>query len=176
MLEALITSKTRIKLLTKFFLNPDSQSYLRGLAEEFGESSNAIRVELNRFEEAGLLQTESVGNKKMFRANKSHPLFKDLHRMVKKTMGIDKIVENVIQQLGKVDQAYLIGDFARGKNSPTVDVLLIGDHLNMTYLVELIGKAEKLIAKKIRYLILNKSEADNYLMQVSDKMLIWNKQ
>jgi len=38
MLEALITSKTRIKLMPKFFLNSASTGYLRGLASEFGES------------------------------------------------------------------------------------------------------------------------------------------
>jgi len=67
MIESLITSKTRVKLLLKFFLNSDTTSYLRGLESEFGESTNSIRVELNRLEEAGLLITASDGNKKMFR-------------------------------------------------------------------------------------------------------------
>jgi hypothetical protein len=47
MLQALITSRTRIKLLLKFFLNSSNTSYLRDLAAEFGESTNAIRLELN---------------------------------------------------------------------------------------------------------------------------------
>ena len=54
MLDSLITSKTRVKLL-KFFMNPETRSYLRSLAEEFGESTNAVRVELNRLEKAGIL-------------------------------------------------------------------------------------------------------------------------
>ena len=58
MLDSLITSKTRIKLLLKFFLNSSMKAYLRGLAEEFGESTNAIRLELNHLEEAGLLKSE----------------------------------------------------------------------------------------------------------------------
>ncbi|MCK9327448.1 MAG: ArsR family transcriptional regulator, partial [Bacteroidales bacterium] len=78
MLDTLITSKTRIKLILRFFLNPKSTAYLRGLAEEFGESSNAIRLELNRFEEAGLLQSETQGNKKLFKANIAHPLYGDI--------------------------------------------------------------------------------------------------
>jgi len=63
MLEALITSKTRIKLLLKFFLNSSNTGYLRGLEPEFGESTNAIRQELNRFEAADLLLTSVEGNK-----------------------------------------------------------------------------------------------------------------
>ena len=69
MIETLISSKTRIKLLLKFFLNSSSRSYLRGLETEFGDSSNAIRLELNRFEKAGMLKTCTEGNKKYFQAN-----------------------------------------------------------------------------------------------------------
>jgi len=63
MLDTLITSKTRIKLLLKFFLNSNASSYLRNLEGEFGESTNGIRLELNKFEKAGLLQSQVSGNK-----------------------------------------------------------------------------------------------------------------
>jgi predicted transcriptional regulator len=78
MLDSLITSKTRIKLLLKFFLNSDNKSYLRNLEQEFGESSNAIRVELNRLEEADLLRSEVSGNKKFFSANTNQQHCKEL--------------------------------------------------------------------------------------------------
>ena len=70
MIEALISSKTRIKLLLKFFLNSSNKSYLRGLETEFGDSTNGIRLELNKLEEAGLLKTRIKGNKKIFQPNK----------------------------------------------------------------------------------------------------------
>ncbi len=73
MLETLITSKTRVKLLMKFFLNYHNISYLRDLASEFGESTNAIRLELNKMEEAGLLLATHKGNKKLFKANAKTP-------------------------------------------------------------------------------------------------------
>ena len=78
MLDALITSKTRIKLMLKFFLNTGATGYLRGLETEFGDSTNAIRLELNRFEEAGLLEAHTESNRKVFQANKKHPLFPDI--------------------------------------------------------------------------------------------------
>jgi DeoR/GlpR family transcriptional regulator of sugar metabolism len=81
MLEALITSKTRIKLLLKFFLNPSTSAHLRGLATEFNESSNAIRLELNRLEDAGMLTTVSEGNKKLFQVNKKHALFNSYNKL-----------------------------------------------------------------------------------------------
>ena len=74
MLDTLITSKTRIKLLLKFFLNSNASSYLRNLESEFQESTNGIRLELNKFEKAGLLQSHMSGNKKLYQANTGHPL------------------------------------------------------------------------------------------------------
>ena len=53
MLDALITSKTRVRLLVKFFLNPTMKSYLRELASEFEESTNSVRLELNRLKRSG---------------------------------------------------------------------------------------------------------------------------
>ena len=81
MLESLITSKTRIKLLLKFFLNSKATAYLRNLEAEFGESTNAIRVELNRFEKAGLILSQTSGNKKVYQANTQHPFFSDIHKI-----------------------------------------------------------------------------------------------
>ena len=174
MLEALITSKTRIKLILKFFMNPESSSYLRGLAEEFGESTNAIRVELNRFEKAGLLESEALGNKKMFKANVTHPLFMDLQQIVQKTFGIDKIVDQLVKELGDVEKAYLVGSFARGQNGKTVDIVLVGNDLNMDYLLKLIAKVEKLIGKKLRYLVLAVCEAEAHMRSIKEKVLIYN--
>jgi DNA-binding MarR family transcriptional regulator len=66
-LDTLIQSKTRLKLLLRFFLNPESSAYLRGLAQEFNESTNAVRVELNRFEEAGLIQSHKDSTRRCIR-------------------------------------------------------------------------------------------------------------
>ncbi|MBK8547478.1 MAG: hypothetical protein IPL63_08830 [Saprospiraceae bacterium] len=102
MIETLISSKTRIKLLLKFFLNSKSTSYLRGLETEFGDSTNAIRVELNRFEKAGMLSSFIKGNKKYFRANTDHPLYNETHNILLKYIGFDKIIDTVIERLGEV--------------------------------------------------------------------------
>jgi len=176
MLDTLITSKTRIKLLLKFFLNSNSRSYLRGLESEFGESSNAIRLELNRFEDAGLLTSEMEGNKKMFRANTTHPLFEDIHNIILKYIGLDQIVEKVARKLGDVLLVFLTGDFARGKDSSIVDLIFVGDHIDKEYLIRLVEKAEKLIRRKIRYLVYTMAEFDaEYTAErtATDLLLLW---
>jgi predicted nucleotidyltransferase len=161
MLDTLIQSKTRIKLLLRFFLNPDSSAYLRGLAQEFEESTNSVRIELNRFEEAGLITAHKEGNKKMYGVNTDHPLFNDFHQIALKHFGIDRIIEQVIEKLGDLDAVYLTGDLARGLDTNIVDIVLIGDDIDAAYLASLTEKAEKIVDKKIRTVIFRNSEDIN---------------
>ena len=172
MIETLITSKTRVKLLLKFFLNPSSQAYLRGLEAEFEESTNGIRQELNRFEQAGMLISFMSGNKKMFMANIKHPLFQDIQNIILKYVGIDKIIATLAGRLGNLDKVYLTGDYAHGKDSGIIDLIFIGD-LDTNYLVQLITKAEQLIQRKIRFLIYTKDDYPQ-IGDTKDHLLIWN--
>lgn len=176
MLETLITSRTRVKLLLKFFLNSGSSSYLRGLESEFGESTNAIRLELNRFEKAGLLSTSTSGNKKIFRANTSHPLFKDIHNLLLKYIGFDQIVDKVVTKLGDVKMVFITGDFARGLDSNIMDLLFIGDSIDKEYLMKLINKSEGLIKRKIKYLVYTTQEFKKAYSNGTNKeemLLLW---
>lgn len=176
MLNALITSKTRVRLLVKFFLNPTMKAYLRQLADEFGESTNAVRVELNRLKEAGLLESEAQGNLVMYNAKTSHPLYPEIRSIVNKITGIDSIIESVIERLGSVDEAYLIGDYAKGQDTGIIDVILIGD-VNKAYLHELIEKAEVLVQRKVRALVMTPDELNDYLKkQNGHSLLLWSKE
>lgn len=172
MLDTLISSKTRIRLLLKFFINPDLKAYLRGLTSEFGESSNAIRLELNKFEKAGMLNSVFDGNKKLFKVNQAHPLFFEVRNMILKHVGISSLIEGLIERLGKPERVYLNGDFAQGINSDVIDITIIGN-IDKTYLVELIDKVEKELDKKIKYLIYSPEEAANIQFDKEKSLLIW---
>jgi hypothetical protein len=174
MLNTLVTSKTRIKLLVKFFLNSTTRSYLRDLEAEFGESTNGIRMELNRFEEAGMLVSNHEGNKKIFRANTKHPLFGDIHNILLKYTGIDQVIENVLNRLGGLQQAWLIGDFARGRDSKIIDLLLVGENINLEALLGYIAKVEELIERKVRYLMLTPVEAKNIETDYPERLLLFD--
>ncbi|AZQ61560.1 ArsR family transcriptional regulator [Flammeovirga pectinis] len=152
MLDALITSKTRLKLLLKFFINPTNTSYLRGLATEFSESTNSVRVELNRLEKADMLMSFVEGNKKLFKANTKHPLYTDIQTIVLKYVGIDAIIEKVLNNLGEVQQVFLVGDLANGTNNKTIELLIVGE-VNEEYLQSTIHKVENTIKRSICYTI-----------------------
>ncbi len=159
MLETLISSRTRIKLLLRLFLDPGTTAYLRGLAEEFDESTNSVRVELNRFEEANMLVAENKGNKKLYKANEKHPLFRDIHSILLKYIGVDRIINAIIERMGKLEKVYLTGDYALGRDSGIIDLTFVGE-IDKNYLVDMVGKAEKMINKKVRFIIYDTDEWD----------------
>ncbi|PKO98487.1 MAG: transcriptional regulator [Bacteroidetes bacterium HGW-Bacteroidetes-8] len=174
MLESLITSKTRIKLMIKFFINSDTTAYLRNLSEEFRESTNAIRLELNRFEEAKLLESKNEQNKKVYKANTKHPYFKDMHRLLLKYVGIEEIVDNVVKHIGELERGYIINDFAQGNPGNILDLLLVGKNFDYDYLNKLVRKAEESVSFKIRYIAVSPNEASQYIPDKTKTLLVWS--
>ena len=174
MLETLITSKTRIKILLKFFMNPNNTAHLRGLAEEFNESTNGVRVELNRLTKANLLTRVSEGRTIKYQANTNHSLFNDISSIVKKYIGIDTLIDVLLAKLGNVELALVIGDYARGIDSGIIDLVLVGN-VDREYLQVLIDKTEELIDRKIRPLILTKEELENLSdrLETDKALVVW---
>lgn len=174
MLDTLITSRTRIKLLLKFFSNSSNSAYLRSLAEEFGESTNSVRVELNRLSEAGLLSSVPSGNTILYKANTNSPLFPEIRNMVTKHLGFDRIVEQVVKRLGEVELAFISGSYAKGVESGIVDLVLVGT-LNKERLLEYIEKTEAMLRSKIRPLVLSVKEFTTMKKELLNEphILIW---
>ena len=176
MLDSLITSKTRIKLLMKFFLNPGTRGYLRELASEFGESTNSVRVELNRLSHAKIISSETVGRTIEYHANASHSLFKELRDLVQKYAGVDQLVETLIKVIGDVNTAYLVGDYALGIDSGLIDIILIGS-INKQELDRIAERRGKDIGRKIRPMVVSKKELRTLWAQLNmdHALLIWGK-
>lgn len=154
MLDILITSKTRVKLLLKFFSNKNAASHLRGLAKEMDESTNAVRLELNKLSEAGILVSQEEGNTIQYKANAQHPLFPELSSLVRKYLGLDKVVENLVKRLGDLKLALVTGDYAQGKDSGTIALTVVGN-VDMVLLDYLINKTETMISRKVSVEVVN---------------------
>lgn len=154
-------------------MNSQTKSYLRSLEGEFGESTNAIRLELNKFEEAGMLKADVNGNKKVYQANTKHPLFEDIHSIIKKYIGIDKVIEQIIGNVGQLEKVYLIGDYAKGVDGGIIDFLLVGQQFNYGYIANMTTKAEKKIDRKIRFLYMNPEEFIGQVPTAESGLLLW---
>jgi len=155
-LNKLITSKTRLRLLIKFFINQANSGYLNGLASEFKESTNSIRKELNHLSEAGYLEKFKDQNKVAYKANTNHPLFEILQKVVYKHLGLEEIIERVLERMGPVHQIFLVGDYAKGLDSGNIEVMLIGSQLNTEYIQALEEKIESVIERKVSFYLASK--------------------
>jgi hypothetical protein len=170
----LISSKTRIKLLVRFFFNPNTSSYLRQLAKEFNVSTNSVREELNQLTNTSLLKSQKNGRQVYYMANQEHPLFPELKAMVGKVMGIDQVIEGIVNRLGDLERAYLIDDYAEGKDSGIIDLVLVGD-IDHYHLNDLSRKTERYIKRKIRTLVLSRDEYKEFepKLKTCPHILIW---
>ena len=173
LLGPLITSKTRLKLLLRFFVNQELGGYLQGLSKELEENTNSVRVELNRLEGAGIIQSNTEGRRKIFRVNPSHPLVPDLTSIIRKVTGIDAVVERVVDRAGKdLRQVWICGKLAQGIDSNEIEVLLIGEAFDMDYLAQLMPKVEQHINKSISYFVAPQASET----QKESCLLVWEKQ
>lgn len=175
--QGLIASKTRIKLLTRFFFNPLTKSYLRELAKEFSLSTNSVREELNQLTKTRLLISERKGRQVLYGANTQHPLFPELKSMVSKVMGIDQVIDSIITRLGDLEEAYILDDYAEGKDNGIIDLLLVGE-IDHYHLDDLSRKTERYIKRKIRTLVFTEKEFKTFEPKLATRpnFLVWTKQ
>jgi AraC-like DNA-binding protein len=173
----LITSKTRIQILMRLFLNPSRRAYLRELAAEFGASPSLVKDELAQLTGSGLLSSEKNGRQIDYRANENHPLFPELHSMVKKALGMDHILESILSRLGNLELAFLLDDYAEGKDSGIIDLGMVGE-IDLNNLQDLTQKAERYLQRKIRTLVLTGDEYSRMRLQLEQRpyMLLWQNQ
>ena len=174
MLASLITSKTRLKLLLRFFVDPSKGAYLRSLAEEFGESTNSVRVELNRLKEAGLLVSENSGKTIVYKANTLSAFYSNLRLLVMQHLGFDLLVESIVEKLGKVKAAYVSGDYARGLDSGTIALTIVGE-VDKVYLDSLVLKSEKLLQRTIDVKVVSDFNAEIMKQEFKNVIVIWGK-
>ena len=170
-LSAVIPSRMRVQILVRLLLNPGVRAYLRGLATEFNVSPNAVRTELNNLRKHKVLTSERDGRNIYYRANTGHPLFPELSSMVRKITGIDELVKSVIDRLGNLEAAYLIGDYARGADTGIIDVVLVGE-IDRVQLDDFVAKTEAYIDRKIRTLVLLRDEFQRLMGTKSFKPIL----
>ena len=170
MLNTLITSKTRLRMLIKFFVNTTNKGYLNGLANEFNESTNSIRKELNNLSDAGYLLKVKYNNKVIYNANKQHPLFIVLQKIIRQHLGIEDIIDSILDKTGDVKTVAIIGDYAKGIDSGLIKIVLLGNEINLNYLQDLTLKIEKKITRKVSFKIVKILPKGSLVIYNNDKI------
>ena len=156
----IITSKVRIKILELFFSNLDEMYHVRGIVREIKEEINAVRRELERFENAGILKKEPRGNRVYYWIRPDYPLFGDIVSMVSKSTGLGKAIIENRSKIGKVIYVMFSGRLVRGKSrkrEDDVDILVVGD-IVLPELASIIRAEESKRGKEINYTVMSKEE------------------
>jgi hypothetical protein len=159
MFSDLITSKTRVKLLSVFLMQPNEMYHVRECVRRTNEEINAVRRELLLLEKKGILQKEQRANRVYYSFNKDYPFYFDLLRVGVKTIGLGQaILENRVK-LGKIKFAMFSGKFARHikQSAEDVDLIVIGT-IVLPELAVLVRNEEMRLGTEINYTAMTEEE------------------
>jgi predicted nucleotidyltransferase len=152
-------SKTRIAILELFFNDPEQEYYLRQIEKLTGYSVGNIRREIIAFEKGGLFLHRMLGKVKLYRLNKTYPIYSELKNIVRKTISIEGRLKNIIQAHNDIMFAFLYGSFAKGEESSMsdVDIIIIGEMPPKTIKSELF-RYQSQIGREINSTVYTKQE------------------
>ena len=164
LLERLFSSRVRVQLLSHFLLHPEARDHIRALASVVGAQYSAVWKELNNLEGAGLLQSESVGGRKIFTLNSQFPIIPELRNILLKTVGAGDLVRESLEDLEGIEVAFIFGSFANGEPdvSSDLDIMLIGD-LDVAQVTPVIDEMEKMLARDVNYVSFTQEEWESRL-------------
>lgn len=165
MIEVLLSSKIRTKLLTLFLTNPEASFYTREIATKLNVSLGNLQRELVKLRNIGFLESTKETNCCYHRVNKKFPIYHELKSIIFKTTAIGEVLQRHLKKLGEVKCAFIYGSVAKGKEKgySDIDLALIGK-IDMDVLSNIINKAEKDLCREINYTVFTPEEWDKKRM------------
>jgi predicted nucleotidyltransferase len=153
-MESIFGSKSRVKLLTLFLLNPGKRYYVREVERLTKENINSIRRELKNLETIGLLKSERRGNQIYYNVNEAMSIYPELRDIFLKTQGAVETLKEKISDLKGVNTAFIYGSYAKGEAGPDsdIDIIIIG-RVNEDDLIMKIRDVEKRLNREINYVL-----------------------
>lgn len=155
-----IVSKVRVKLIKTFLEKPKEMYHVRDLVRRTGEEINAVRRELSRMEEAGMVKKEARGNRLYYWFRNDYAFFPELLSLVAKTTGLGLNIRKNKGKIGKISFVVFSGEFVSQlsrRDSDQVDVLVVGDVV-LPELANFIRIEEAARGQEINYTPMTKEE------------------
>lgn len=167
MLEALLGSKLRAKVLGWLFSHPDERYFVRQLTALLKEDSTNVSRELARLEKTGILVSTTEGRQKYYQANRQSPLFNELHGLMLKTVGVADIIKEALEpRMADIKLAFIFGSVAKKAENrfSDIDLLVVG---NITFgdLVDLISTAEEALSRELNPVVYTLTEFNKRLSE-----------
>jgi predicted nucleotidyltransferase len=159
MLEVIIPSRTRVKLLTLFLLNPEGEVYVREIVRMTHENINSVRRELANLESFGLITGKKKGIQQYYTVNRDFYLYEELQKIVLKTEGVARHIGENLAALGEIQCMFIYGSFASGTAGAKsdIDLFIVGD-VDENRLIPLVHESEQALAREINYTLMQPGE------------------
>ncbi|HXZ44265.1 MAG TPA: nucleotidyltransferase domain-containing protein, partial [archaeon] len=157
-LAQLLSSRARAEVFRLLFGVSDSPLHLRELQRRAGLSLRTMQQELQKLARLGLLTSRADGNRLCYQANRGHPLYPEIHRLVLKTGGLADALRSALTD-PRIDWAFVFGSFARGEEAPEsdIDVMVIGD-IGLRAVTSLLSGVPDQIGREINPHVLRRAE------------------
>lgn len=175
MLEKFFISKVRVKLLKLFLFNPSESYHVRGITRELDEEINAVRRELERMDKVKLVKSERKGNRLYYSLRTDFPLYHEFVALVNKEFGLGKEVISAVSEIGDIQYAWLTKFYTKQlpKGATDVDLVIVGDDINLDSLAEHAKAAEVETDRQVNYTVMSvhefdirKQRRDNFVMNL----------
>ncbi len=152
-------NKNQNLILEIFFNNPEKEYYLSELAKKLDKKPGVFQRDIYSLNEKELLESSYNGNRRFFRLNKKHPLYKEIQSIFFKTTGIEGSLRSAVEKIKGIKRAFIYGSYAQGKERPTsdVDLFVIGT-INENNLIDSISKLEDKLSREINYTLMTEEE------------------
>lgn len=152
-------SKIRKEIIGIYFSHPEKKYYIHQLARIIKKPAAYARKALLKLQEDGLLISEFQGRERYFSLNKKCPLYEEIKKIVAKTIGIEGLLQKILQKIAGIEAAFIFGSFAGGKEDEQsdIDLMILGDP-NENELALAIAKLEKSLDREINYHIYSSAE------------------
>jgi predicted nucleotidyltransferase len=166
MLEKLLSSRVRAKILGEFFISPGVSHHAWELKNSLDEAYSAIWKELNRLESLGILISGESGKTKNYKVNPTCPIAPELRSIILKTTGIGLVIRNHLEDFNGIRAAFIFGSFATGEadERSDLDLMVIGN-VNLEQFSIIISQVEKHLSRPINYAIFSSAEWDEKVIQ-----------
>jgi predicted transcriptional regulator len=174
MIEQLLGSKTRLKLLQLFLSNPNRSFYVREITRKIDEQINSVRRELANLLSIGIIVSETTNNRLYYEVNQKYEFYDPLkaifgtngRKAAKVTTKTDN--QDDVKALGNVDLLVYTGQFTRDE-TPGIDLLIVGS-TNTHAVQKFVGELEEKEGKELRYTVMSLDDF-RYRQQIKDRFI-----
>ncbi len=159
-LEDLIISRVRVKMLSLFLSHPGTIFHVRDIVRKVDEEINAVRRELAHMEKAGMVSKEARANRLFYLFRNDYPLYFELLELIGKTHGLGWDIIKHRPKLGKIKFAMLSGRFLRGlskRGATDVDLLVVGTVV-LPELSQIVKAEEVKRGRELNYTVMTEEE------------------